>query len=118
MKAENDGSPRCLEDLPSVGKRIAADLRKIGIRVPADLQRREPLEVYRGLEAVMQERHDPCMLYTLLAVEHFLGSGEVVPWWSFTKAGKEILKREGVSAVEFRRREIPWGEGGGWGGMV
>ena len=84
--------PEKLEDLPYIGRNIAADLRKIEIKLPADLQDRSPLEVFNNLEAVMGSRHDPCVFYTLLAVEHYQTKGEIVPWWEFTKTGKDILK--------------------------
>ena len=86
--------PVNLEDLPNIGRNIAADLRKIGIRCPAELQERKPLEVFRKLERVMGSRHDPCVLYTLLSVEHYFAKGEIVPWWKFTKSGKEILESQ------------------------
>ena len=94
MKTPPRRVPERLEDLPNIGRSIAADLRKIGIRLPVDLQERKPLEVYNKLEAVMGSRHDPCVLYTLLSVEHYFSKGEITPWWNFTKAGKGILKSD------------------------
>jgi len=32
------------------------------------------------------------VLYTLIAVKHFLKHGEAVPWWNFTAEGKDLLK--------------------------
>ncbi len=46
---------------------------------------------YIELGGVMGRRHDPCVLYTLMAVRHFLDSGEVLPWWTFTGEGKKLL---------------------------
>lgn len=80
-----------LEDLPNIGKSIAADLRALGIHTPAELARRDPLKVYLALGASMGQRHDPCVLYTLMAAKHFLDSGEAVKWWAFTEAGKKLL---------------------------
>jgi hypothetical protein len=40
----------------------------------------------------MGKRHDPCVLYTFLAVEHFLQTAEPLPWWKFTEAGKRLLR--------------------------
>lgn len=82
-----------LEDLPNIGPSIAADLRGIGISTPAQLHRRTPLAVYRALAPAMQHRHDPCVLYTLMAARHFLDTGEPLPWWRFTEAGRELLTR-------------------------
>jgi len=79
-----------LEDLPNIGKSIAADLRAIGILQPQQLAGREPLAVYRELATVMGQRHDPCVLYVLLAVKHFLETGEARPWWQYVAKGKEL----------------------------
>lgn len=80
-----------LEDLPNIGKSIAADLRAIGILEPAQLARRDPLAVYLALAPAMEHRHDPCVLYTLMAAQHFLKTGETLRWWTFTEAGKRRL---------------------------
>jgi Pathogenicity locus len=40
----------------------------------------------------MGERHDPCVLYTLMAAKHYLETGEALVWWKFTDAGKRLLK--------------------------
>ncbi|MGH8493320.1 MAG: helix-hairpin-helix domain-containing protein [Moraxellaceae bacterium] len=81
-----------LEDLPNIGPSIAADLRRLGIATPAELARRDALAVYLALGRTMAERHDPCVLYTLLAAQHFLDTGEARKWWTFTEAGKALLK--------------------------
>lgn len=51
-------------------------------------------ELKRSLQAllggVMGHRHDPCVL-TLMSVQHFLESGEALPWWTFTGEGKKLL---------------------------
>jgi len=90
MRYSGQDSPRKLEDLPNIGKSIAADLRAIGILHPQQLAGREPLAVYRELAIVMGQRHDPCVLYVLLAVRHFLETGEARPWWQFVAQGKEL----------------------------
>jgi DNA transformation protein len=81
-----------LEDLPNIGKSIAADLRAIGIRQPQQLAELDPLTVYGRLTGAMGERHDPCVFYTLLAVRHFLDSGEARPWWQFSTEGRRLLQ--------------------------
>ena len=80
-----------LEDIPNIGKSIAADLRSQGILTPAELAMRDPLTIYHALKDCMGKRHDPCVLYTLMAAKHFLESGESIPWWSFTDQGKRLL---------------------------
>jgi len=80
-----------LEDLPNIGKAIAADLRSLGILSPEQLASHEPLATYQALAAVMGRRLDPCVLYTLLAVAHFQKTGERLHWWRFTEQGKKLL---------------------------
>lgn len=84
--------PARLEDLPNIGKSIAADLRSLGILTPDDLARRAPLDVFNELAVVTGERHDPCLFYTLLAAEHFLKPPETLPWRRFTAEGKRLLR--------------------------
>lgn len=92
MSPAKKDPPTQLEDLPNIGKAIAADLRRIGIIRPDQLARREPIAIFRELSEVMGHRHDPCVLYTLISVKHFLDCGEALPWWKFTAEGKELLK--------------------------
>lgn len=80
-----------LEDIPNIGKSIAGDLRSLGIHTPQELAKCDPLSTYNLLSDSMGKRHDPCVLYTLMAAKHFLESGESVAWWKFTQAGKELL---------------------------
>lgn len=86
-----------LEDLPNIGKSLAADLRAIGIVSPADPRLKQPRVVFQDLVPVMGHRHDPCVFYTLLAVNHFLKSTESLPWWKFTEEGKRELDSSGPS---------------------
>lgn len=85
-------SPKCLEDLPNIGKAIAADLRRVGIHLPEQLAKRDPLETFHELSSVMGRRHDPCVLYTLMSVQHYFDKNEVLPWWKFTERGRELLQ--------------------------
>lgn len=81
-----------LEDIPNIGKSIAGDLRSLGIHTPEELATHDPLQTYLSLFDSMGKRHDPCVLYTLMAAKHFLESGESIAWWKFTQAGKDMLK--------------------------
>ena len=89
-----------LEDLPNIGKAIAADLRSLGILSPEQLATHDPLATYQALAAVMGKRLDPCVLYTLLTVAHFQNTGERLPWWHFTKQGKAMQCYEAVKVAE------------------
>ena len=91
MTKAQSGPAEKLEDLPNIGKAIAADLRGIGIANPAQLLEQEPLAIYLKLGKQMGKRHDPCVLYTLMAARHFLLGGEKLSWWKFTESGKNLL---------------------------
>jgi uncharacterized protein YdhG (YjbR/CyaY superfamily) len=80
-----------LEDIPNIGKSIASDLRSLGIAGPQQLAQRDPLRTYLALADNMGRRHDPCVLYTLMAARHYLENGETLPWWKFTEQGKVLL---------------------------
>lgn len=92
MKASSASHAVRLEDLPNIGKSIAADLRGIGIDSPQELARHSSLEVFRELVPFMGRRHDPCVLHTLLAAGHFLKTSEALPWWQFAAEGKRLLR--------------------------
>ena len=96
------GQASRLEDMPNIGKSIASDLRAVGILHPRQLASHEPLATYFALAERMGHRHDPCVLYVLLAAQHYLKSGEALPWWSFTEAGKQLL-----AAHAHKHRALP-----------
>lgn len=80
-----------LEDLPNVGKAIAADFRALGIRKPAQLRGRDPYALYDRLNRVTGVRHDPCLLDTFIAVMRFVDGGPAKPWWAYTAERKRTL---------------------------
>jgi hypothetical protein len=82
-----------LEDLPNVGKSIAADLRAVGIRQPSQLKRKDPYALYDRLNRVTGVRHDPCVLDTFIAVVRFVEGGPQQPWWAFTAERKRTLAK-------------------------
>ena len=91
MRPVSKEQPDKLEDIPNIGKSIASDLRTIGILHPHQLTSHDPLATYFALADSMRQRHDPCVLYTLMAARHFMKSGETLPWWKFTESGKKLL---------------------------
>jgi len=82
-----------LEDLPNVGKSIAADLRAVGIRQPSQLKRKDPYALYDRLNRVTGVRHDPCVLDTFIAAVRFVEGGPQQPWWAFTAERKRTLAK-------------------------
>jgi DNA transformation protein len=91
MRSINEKISAKLEDIPNIGKSIASDLRSLGILNAQQLAKYNPIQTYFALSDCMGNRHDPCVLYTLLAAEHYLQTGESIPWWKFTEQGKKLL---------------------------
>jgi hypothetical protein len=80
-----------LEDLPNVGKAVAADLRLIGIRTPRALAGRDPYALYAALNRKTGTRHDPCVLDTFIAAVRFVDGAPARPWWHYTAERKRTL---------------------------
>lgn len=81
-----------LEDLPNIGRAMAADLQRLGIRRPQDLVGQDPLELYAALGLLTGRRQDPCVLDVFMSVTRFMDGGPALPWWSFTPARKRLLQ--------------------------
>ena len=80
-----------LEDVPNVGKAIAANLRYLGIETPGDLSGKDPYELYDALCEQTGVRHDPCLLDTFIAAVRYVEGGPKLPWWAFTAERKRTL---------------------------
>ncbi len=83
-----------LEDLPNIGKAMAADLHLIGIRTPQQLIGRDPFKLYEALCKKTGVRHDPCVLDVFISIVRFMDGGEALPWWSFTAERKRIYGKK------------------------
>ena len=92
-KATHADEAKHLEQIPNIGRSIAADLRGVGILTPQDVGRMLPLAVYDSLRTPMGGRHDPCLLDVLLAAHDFMNGAAVQPWWRYTPQRKAILAR-------------------------
>ena len=82
-----------LEDLPNVGKAIAADLRSLGIDAPAALRSQDPYALYDRLCRETGVRHDPCLLDVFIAAVRFAEGGPPLPWWAYTAERKATLQQ-------------------------
>ena len=80
-----------LEQLPNVGPAMAADLRLLDIHTPQSLRGRDGLQLYHALCTATGQRHDPCVLDTLLAVVDFMNGAPPAPWWAYTKQRKAMV---------------------------
>lgn len=96
MKRPDRDTITKLEELPNVGRAVAADLRRIGIDRPQQLAGCDPYALFLRLEEISRSRQDPCMLDTFMSIVHFMDTGEALPWWSFTSKRKEITARRGT----------------------
>ncbi|MEP7183422.1 MAG: helix-hairpin-helix domain-containing protein [Betaproteobacteria bacterium] len=96
-----------LEDIPNVGKAVAADLRRIGVRTPKALAGRDPYRLYAALNRATGVRHDPCVLDTFIAAVRFMEGGPAVPWWHFTPERKRTLAAKPPRSPRTRRRPAP-----------
>ena len=92
MKNPNRDTVTQLIDLPNIGKAIESDLLLIGIDRPQQLIGKNPIDLYDKLCIITGKKHDLCVLDTFMSVVHFMESGESLPWWSFTKDRKTMLK--------------------------
>jgi DNA transformation protein len=88
MKAATALQARILEEIPNIGKSIAADLRAIGIVTPRDLIGRDPYALYEASNAVAGVRQDPCLLDCFIAAVRFMEGGPPTSWWAFTAERK------------------------------
>jgi len=61
-----------LEGIPNVGPAVAADLRQLGIKSPCELPGRDPYALYDELCRITGQRHDPCLLDTIIAAVRFM----------------------------------------------
>ncbi len=82
---------RELEDLPNIGKAMAADLRLIGINAPEQLRDCDAYELYVMLCDKTGQRQDPCVIDVFLSIVHFMRGGKAKPWWEFTAERKKSL---------------------------
>ncbi|WP_348688308.1 helix-hairpin-helix domain-containing protein [Acidovorax soli] len=73
-----------LEQIPNIGPAMAADLRLLGIERAEQLRGRDAFALYQQLCALSAQRHDPCVLDTLMAAVDFMGGAPARPWWHYT----------------------------------
>jgi hypothetical protein len=83
-----------LEDLPNIGKQMAADLRLIGIHAPQQLAGKDPFKLYETLCGKTGIRHDPCVIDVFISIVRFMDGGEALPWWSFTAERKRTFRNK------------------------
>ncbi len=91
MKAKTAAQAHTLEQIPNIGKSIAADLRAIGIHAPRQLVGRDPWQLYEASNAVAGVRQDPCLIDCFIAAVRFMEGAPATPWWHYTDERKRVL---------------------------
>ena len=78
---ESENSEECasFKDIPNIGMRIASDFFLLGIKNPNDLEWKNAHSLYKKLERITREHHDPCVLDTNIAVIDFMNGAPVRP---------------------------------------
>ena len=80
---------RNLEEIPGVGKAMAADLRQLGLEYVEDLSGQNPQELYDRLCVLQGEKLDRCVLYVFRCAvyyaEHAQYEAELLKWWNWKK---------------------------------
>lgn len=76
-----------LEQIPGVGKSIAADLRHLGITSIDQLKGKDPEQLYQKLCDFKASPVDRCMLYVLRSAVYYASSSdpdpELLKWWNW-----------------------------------
>ncbi len=89
MKSPDRKTVSKLDELPNIGKAMAAYLQLIGIDHPQQLPGKEAVELYEKLCTRTGKRHDPCVIDVFMSVIHFMEGGDPLPWWAFTDERKK-----------------------------
>ena len=97
MEKATDRKLERLEDIPNVGKAIAADLRLLGLQQPDDLKGKDPYALYDRINVATGQRQDPCLLDTFISAVRYVEGGPKLPWWAFTAERKRTLAERGRS---------------------
>jgi hypothetical protein len=76
-----------LEQIPGVGKSIAADLRRLGITSVRQLKGKDPETLYRKLCRFQASPVDRCMLYVFRCAVYYASTSdpdpELLKWWNW-----------------------------------
>lgn len=88
-----------LLDLANVGPAVARHLGRAGVTSIRQLAGRDPFELFEEMCRVDGQRHDPCLLDTVMSAVDQANGGLARPWWHYTADRKRILAdRSGTAA--------------------
>lgn len=91
-----------LSDLRNVGTATLADFAVLGIKSVEQLSACNPDNLYRDLQILTAQRHDPCVWDVFAAAIHQAQTGEAQNWWVFTP-----IRKARVAAGDFG---LAWGD--------
>lgn len=81
-----------LEQIPGVGKSIAADLRRLGITSVRQLKGKDPEKLYRKLCRFRASPVDRCVLYVFRCAVYYASTRdpdpELLQWWNWKDKDK------------------------------
>ncbi|MEV8289211.1 helix-hairpin-helix domain-containing protein [Streptomyces niveus] len=82
-----------LTQLTNVGRSVAGHLATIGITRIAQLVDQDPVELYERMSAAAGQRHDPCLLDTVMSAVDQAEGLPARPWWHYTPERKRLQAR-------------------------
>ena len=85
---ENAMSKSELLNLKNVGPATLKDLELLGIFTVRQLAEEDPDELYKRLQGITGQKHDPCVWDIFAAIIYEAKTGEKTPWWQWTKVRK------------------------------
>jgi hypothetical protein len=77
-----------LTAIPNIGPAVARKLQRLDVTSADDLRGRDPHELFERLCALDGQRHDPCLLDTLVAAVDYAGGAPARPWWEYSRERK------------------------------
>jgi nucleotidyltransferase/DNA polymerase involved in DNA repair len=92
MKKQSDKNE--LLSLMNVGKATFQDLQLLNIESIHQLANECPDELYKRLQEITDQKHDPCVWDIFAAAINEARNGKKQPWWEWTKIRKK-RQREG-----------------------
>ena len=72
----------------NIGPATQQDFALLGITTIAQLAQANADELYKRLQKITRQKHDPCVWDVFAAAIHEANAGEKTPWWHWTPIRK------------------------------
>jgi len=79
-----------LTNLMNVGKAVAAYFARADFTRIDQLTGRDPVEIYERMCEIDAQRHDPCLLDTIMSAVDQANGHPARPWWTYTPERKQL----------------------------